>query len=74
MKKWPYEIGSISYGGQLVIFYYISASDTIRGMAFLIREGSTVLVGVLYFKRHCRGHDCMVVGFTTTYVINAHHH
>jgi hypothetical protein len=25
-------------------------------------------------KRGCHGHDCMVVGFTTTYAISAYHH
>ena len=25
-------------------------------------------------KRGCRGHDHMVVGFTTTYAISAYHH
>ena len=24
--------------------------------------------------RGCRGRDCMVVGFTTTYAISAYHH
>jgi len=28
----------------------------------------------LYFLGDSRGHDCMVVGFTTTYAINAYHH
>jgi hypothetical protein len=28
----------------------------------------------LIFKRGCRGRDRIVVGFTTTYAINAYHH
>ena len=29
---------------------------------------------IFYFFRGCRGRDHMVVGFTTTYAINACHH
>ena len=36
--------------------------------------GSLILKTVLYYKQgHC-GRDRMVVGFTTTYAINAYHH
>ena len=37
----------------------------------LVLEGNYDLRGLL---RGRRGRDCMVVRFTTTYVISAHHH
>jgi len=29
---------------------------------------------IIEYKKGCHGHDCMVVGFTTTYAISACHH
>ena len=29
---------------------------------------------IFHFMNGCRGRDCMVVGFTTTYVIGSYHH
>jgi len=39
-------------------------------------EKNSQEVGIpnLKLRRGRRGHDCMVVGFTTTYAISAYHH
>ena len=33
-----------------------------------------IYIYTLECKRGCRGRDCMVVGFSTTYAISAYHH
>ena len=43
---------------KLAVFIIISKKNRIR----------------LAMMRGRRGHDCMVIGFTTTYAISAHHH
>ena len=40
----------------------------------LTRLAFTKLTGFFNCAGDCRGHDRMVVGFTTTYVISANHH
>ena len=40
----------------------------------LTRLAFTKLTGFFNCTGGCRGHDRMVVGFTTTYVISANHH
>jgi hypothetical protein len=44
---------------QIVPRYYLCHADTTNSAKF---------------KGVCRGHDCIVVGFITTYAISAYHH
>jgi hypothetical protein len=51
---------------QLELTIY-SRSDAVHNFCVFIINGYSIVGG-------CRGHDNMVVGFTTTYAISAYHH
>ena len=49
--------------------YILSFPKQQKFTSFVVLHSEDIL-----FLRGHRGRDCMVVGFTTTYAISAHHH
>jgi len=53
MRKWPYNRGGLPWGGQLVVFYYLSASEIWpynRGVLCPYKKGNTIYLFLYKYK------------------------